>query len=177
MWSSGTAPVMGQPQARAVRPCERCEEARGKEVDEPRPEAAVKPPLSRDGGVRPSARTDALLGRGVPCSMEFLPVKREWADEPEDHNSSPSSRSRRRLHAEASQSPKITSATMPTRVATAIAERSLNEVAERQRHDEELKDLLFKQAVAANLAGKDKDDEWRLLLQQKTFQRRQKQAC
>ena len=46
-------------------------------------------------------------------------------------------------------------------VATAIAERSLREEAERRRHDEELEDLLLQQAVAANLAAKDKDDEWR----------------
>ncbi|KAE8821194.1 ABC transporter B family member 25 [Hordeum vulgare] len=36
----------------------------------------------------------------------------------------------------------------------------LCEESERHRNDEELKDLLFKQAVTANLATKDKDDEW-----------------
>ncbi|KAE8813581.1 ABC transporter B family member 25 [Hordeum vulgare] len=33
--------------------------------------------------------------------------------------------------------------------------------AERRHQDEWLEELLFKQAVAANLAAKDKDDEWR----------------
>ena len=44
---------------------------------------------------------------------------------------------------------------------TTIAERSLRKEAERQRHDQELEDLMLKQAVATNLAAKDKDDEWR----------------
>ena len=42
-------------------------------------------------------------------------------------------------------------------VAAAIAERSLREEAERRRHDEELEDLQWQQAVAA----KEKDEEWR----------------
>nr|XP_020175047.1 uncharacterized protein LOC109760651 [Aegilops tauschii subsp. strangulata] len=46
-------------------------------------------------------------------------------------------------------------------VAAAIAECSLREEAERRRHQEELEDLMFQQAVAANLAAKEKDDEWR----------------
>ena len=45
-------------------------------------------------------------------------------------------------------------------IAATIAERSLREEAERRRHDEELEDIILKQAVAANLAAKDKDDEW-----------------
>ena len=46
-------------------------------------------------------------------------------------------------------------------VVAAIAERSLREEVERRRHQEELEDLVFQQAVAANLAAKEKDDEWR----------------
>ncbi|KAE8779706.1 CDPK-related protein kinase [Hordeum vulgare] len=44
-------------------------------------------------------------------------------------------------------------------VADTIAEQSLCEEAERRRHNEELKDLLFKQTVTANLIAKEKDDE------------------
>nr|XP_020164056.1 uncharacterized protein LOC109749520 [Aegilops tauschii subsp. strangulata] len=46
-------------------------------------------------------------------------------------------------------------------VAAAIAEWSLREEAERWCHHEELEDLVFQQAFAANLAAKEKDDEWR----------------
>ncbi|KAE8783448.1 ABC transporter B family member 25 [Hordeum vulgare] len=46
-------------------------------------------------------------------------------------------------------------------VAAAFAEQSLRDEAERRRHDKELEDLMFKQAVVANLATEDKDDEWR----------------
>ena len=46
-------------------------------------------------------------------------------------------------------------------VAAAIAERSVREEAERQRHAEELEYLQWRQAVAANRATKEKDDEWR----------------
>lgn len=46
-------------------------------------------------------------------------------------------------------------------VAAAIAERSVREEAERRRHAEELEDLQWRQAVAANLAAKEKDEEWR----------------
>ena len=37
----------------------------------------------------------------------------------------------------------------------------MREGAQRQRHHKELEGLVFKQAVAANLAAKEKDDEWR----------------
>ena len=46
-------------------------------------------------------------------------------------------------------------------VTAAIAERSLREEAECRRYHEELDDLVFQQAVVANLAAKEKDDEWR----------------
>ncbi|KAE8767960.1 CDPK-related protein kinase [Hordeum vulgare] len=46
-------------------------------------------------------------------------------------------------------------------VAAAIAERSLHEEAERRRHDEEIEDLQWRQAVEANIAAKAKDAEWR----------------
>ncbi|KAE8792573.1 CDPK-related protein kinase [Hordeum vulgare] len=46
-------------------------------------------------------------------------------------------------------------------VATAIAERSMHEEAERRCHDEKIEDLQWRQAVEANLAAKAKDDEWR----------------
>ena len=42
-------------------------------------------------------------------------------------------------------------------VAAAIAERSVREETERQRHAEELEDLEWRQAVAAN----EKAEEWR----------------
>ncbi|KAE8799299.1 Pheophorbide a oxygenase, chloroplastic [Hordeum vulgare] len=37
----------------------------------------------------------------------------------------------------------------------------LHEEAERRRHDEEIEDLQWRQAVEANLVAKAKDDEWR----------------
>ena len=46
-------------------------------------------------------------------------------------------------------------------VAAAIAERSVREEAERRRHAEELEALEWRQAVAANLAAKEKAEEWR----------------
>ncbi|KAE8772725.1 Jasmonate O-methyltransferase [Hordeum vulgare] len=39
-------------------------------------------------------------------------------------------------------------------VAAAIAERNLHEEAERRRHDEEIEDLKWRQAVEANIAAK-----------------------
>ena len=46
-------------------------------------------------------------------------------------------------------------------VAAAIAERSVREEAERRCHAEELEALQWRDAVAANLAAKEKEDEWR----------------
>ena len=37
----------------------------------------------------------------------------------------------------------------------------MREEAERRRHGEELEDRQWRQAVAANLAAKEKDEEWR----------------
>ena len=53
-------------------------------------------------------------------------------------------------------------------VAAAIAERSVREEAERQRHAEELKALQWREAVAANLAAKEKAEEWRRIHAEQT---------
>ena len=45
-------------------------------------------------------------------------------------------------------------------VAAAIDKRSVREKEERQRYAEELEDLEWRQAVAANLAAKEKYEEW-----------------
>ena len=45
-------------------------------------------------------------------------------------------------------------------VAATIAEWSVREEAERRRHGEKLEDLKWRQAVAANLAAKEKAEEW-----------------
>ena len=73
-------------------------------------------------------------------------------------SSSPSSRSQRRSSAEGSSGPKI-SWPISTRSPPPLPNGAC---ARRQSAgDDELEDLILKQTVAANLATKDKDDEWR----------------
>ncbi|KAE8772370.1 ABC transporter B family member 25 [Hordeum vulgare] len=103
----------------------------------------LKTPSSLDGGVRPLAWVDALLGHGL-----FL-RRAGGGGEPEEIAR------RGVVGTEDCVGDDVDV------VATVIAERSLCKEAGRRRHDEELEDRLFKQAVAANLAVKDKDDEWR----------------
>ena len=75
-------------------------------------------------------------------------MKREWSEESEE------------LGRRGVVGPEDFVADVDT-VAAAIAERSVREEAERRRHAEELEDLQWRQAVAANLAAKEKAEEWR----------------
>ncbi|KAE8819405.1 CDPK-related protein kinase [Hordeum vulgare] len=52
-------------------------------------------------------------------------------------------------------------------VAAAITKRGVHEEAKHRRHAEELKDLEWRQAVAANLAAKEKYEEWRCISEEK----------
>ena len=128
-------------------------------MDQPRHVAAGELPRPGDGGVRPSAgRRGLVLGRGLLLFRAPSPVKRQWSEEPEDVvavKEEPEELGRRGV-----VGPEDFVADVDA-VAAAIAERSLHEEAERRRHDEEIEDLQWRQAVEANLAAKAKDDEWR----------------
>lgn len=87
-------------------------------------------------------------------------MKRECAEEPEDRNLVDVKQEPEEIERQVVVGPEYFVANVDA-VAAAIAKRSLHEEAERRRHDEELEDLILKQAVATNLAVKDKDDEWR----------------
>ena len=90
-------------------------------------------------------------------------MKREWSEEPEepkDFEFVPVKEEPEELGRRGVVEPEDFVADADA-VAASIAERSVREEAERRRHHEELKDLEFRQAVAANLAAKEKDDEWR----------------
>ena len=88
------------------------------------------------------------------------PSPHEWSEEPEDFKFVPVKEEPEELGRRGVVGPEDFVADVDA-VAAAIAERSLREEVEHRRHDEELKDLILKQAVAANLAAKEKDDEWR----------------
>ncbi|KAE8767928.1 CDPK-related protein kinase [Hordeum vulgare] len=104
---------------------------------------------------------------GSSSSAALLPVKRQWSEEPEDVvavKEEPEELGRCGV-----VGPEDFVADVEA-VATTIAERSLHEEAERRRHDEEIKDLQWRQAVEANIAAKAKDDEWRRIREeQKTM--------
>ncbi|KAE8772154.1 ABC transporter B family member 25 [Hordeum vulgare] len=91
-------------------------------------------------------------------SARLLRVKRQWSEEPEDVvavKEEPEELGRRGVVGLEDFVADVDA------IAAAIAERSLHEEAERRRHDEEIEDLQWRQAVEANLAAKAKDDEWR----------------
>ncbi|KAE8769984.1 CDPK-related protein kinase [Hordeum vulgare] len=95
---------------------------------------------------------------GSSSSAPLLPVKRQWSEEPEDVvavKEEPEELGRRRVVGPEDFVVDVEA------VAAAIAKRSLHEEAERRRHDEEIEDLQWRQAVEANIAAKAKDDEWR----------------
>ncbi|VAH27925.1 unnamed protein product [Triticum turgidum subsp. durum] len=106
-----------------------------------------------------SAARSSYAGRSSSSGAGLLPVKREWSKEPEDFEfvlikEEPEELGRREV-----VGPEDFVADVDV-VAAAIAERSVREEAERRRHHEELEYLQFWQAVASNLAAREKDDEW-----------------
>ncbi|KAE8818831.1 CDPK-related protein kinase [Hordeum vulgare] len=104
---------------------------------------------------RRHGRTPSSVG---PYGVTLLPMKREWADEPEDCELIAVKMEPKEIARQGIVGPKAYDRYNVDAVVAAIAERSLREEAERCHHDDELEDLVFKQAVAANLAAKDKDD-------------------
>ncbi|KAE8787190.1 ABC transporter B family member 25 [Hordeum vulgare] len=100
-------------------------------------------------------------GGGGASSAALLPVKREWADEPEDRELVAVKQEPKEIARRGVVGPEDYVGDDVDAVATAISERSLHEETEGRRHDKELEDLVFKQAVATNLTAKDKDDGWR----------------
>ncbi|KAE8780587.1 CDPK-related protein kinase [Hordeum vulgare] len=88
--------------------------------------------------------------------FDFVPVK----EEPEE----PASLDRRGVVGPANYVADIDA------VAVAITERSVREEAECGHHAEELDDLEWRQAVAANLAAKEKYEEWRRIREELTAQ-------
>ncbi|KAE8816293.1 ABC transporter B family member 25 [Hordeum vulgare] len=100
----------------------------------------------------------SYAGSSSSSGVRPLPVKRQWSEEPEDvvaFKEEPEGLGRRGVVGTEDFVADVDA------VAAAIAECSLHEEAERQRHDEEIADLQWRQAVEANLAAKAKDDEWR----------------
>ena len=87
-------------------------------------------------------------------------MKREWSEEPEEIEVVAVKQEPEEIERRGVVGPEDFVANVDA-VAAAIAERSLCKEAERRSHDEELEDLILKQAVAANLVVKEKDDEWR----------------
>ncbi|KAE8776780.1 CDPK-related protein kinase [Hordeum vulgare] len=98
------------------------------------------------------------VATGSSSGSPLLAVKRQWSEEPEDVvavKEEPEELNRRGV-----VGPKDFVVDVKA-VAATIAERSLHEEAERRRHDEEIEDLQWRQAVEANITAKEKDDEWR----------------
>ncbi|KAE8792956.1 CDPK-related protein kinase [Hordeum vulgare] len=91
-------------------------------------------------------------------SARLLPVKRQWSEKPEDVVAVKEEPEELGRHGVVEPEDFVADVDA---VAAVIAERSLHKEAERRRHDEEIEDLQWRQAVEANLAAKAKDDEWR----------------
>ncbi|KAE8774315.1 CDPK-related protein kinase [Hordeum vulgare] len=91
-------------------------------------------------------------------SARLLLVKRQWSEEPEDVVAVKEESEELGRHGVVGPEDFVADVDA---IASAIAEHSLHEKAERQCHDEEIEDLQWRQAVEANLAAKAKDDEWR----------------
>ncbi|KAE8781619.1 ABC transporter B family member 25 [Hordeum vulgare] len=107
-----------------------------------------------------SSAAGSSFAAGGSSGAALLAVK-EWADESKDHELVAVKHEPKEIARRGVVGPEDYIGDDVDAVAAAIAGRSLHEEAEHRRHDEELEDLLFKQAVAANLAAKGKDDEWR----------------
>ncbi|KAE8773147.1 CDPK-related protein kinase [Hordeum vulgare] len=110
-----------------------------------------------------SAAGSSYVGSSSSSGARPLPVKRQWSEEPEDVvvvKEEPEELGRRGV-----VGPEDFVADVDA-VAAAIAEPSLHEEAERRRHDEEIEDLKWRQAVEANLVAKAKDDEWRRICEE-----------
>ena len=107
-----------------------------------------------------SAARSSYAGSSFSSGTGLLPVKRDWLEEPKGVEIDPVKEEPEELGRRGVVGPEDFVADVDT-VAAAIAERSLREEAERRRHQEELEDLVFQQAVVVNLAAKEKDDEWR----------------
>ncbi|KAE8785930.1 CDPK-related protein kinase [Hordeum vulgare] len=87
--------------------------------------------------------------------MVILLVKREWADEPEDREFIAVKKESKEIARQGVVRPEDYVGDDVDAVATTIAKRIFHEEVERRRQYEELENLVFKQAVATNLAAKD----------------------
>ncbi|KAE8798568.1 ABC transporter B family member 25 [Hordeum vulgare] len=104
----------------------------------------------------------SYAGSSSSSGAGLLPVKREWSEDEEEPDEEPASLGRRGV-----VGPKDYVADDDA-VAAAIAERSMREEVEHRRHAEELEDLEWRQAIAANLAAKEKHEEWRRIRKEQT---------
>ncbi|KAE8805068.1 ABC transporter B family member 25 [Hordeum vulgare] len=115
---------------------------------------------NRRHGRTPSSAAGSSSAGEEASSVALLPVKREWTDELEDRKPVVVKHEPEEIVRRGVVGPKDYVGDDVDAVAAAIIERSLRDEAERRRHNEELEDLPFKQAVATNLAVKDKHDKW-----------------
>ena len=93
-------------------------------------------------------------------------MKREWSEEPEEIEVVAVKQEPEEIVRRGVVGPEDFVADVDA-VTVAIAERSLREEAEHRRHHEELDYLVFQQAITANFAAKEKEDEWRRIREEK----------
>ncbi|KAE8796714.1 Jasmonate O-methyltransferase [Hordeum vulgare] len=164
MWSSGRDPGGGSEPEHKWRVCLDAARKRGSRRWTNR---GILPPASfRRSKTEEYDRRRASSSSG----SGLLPVKREWSEDEEEPEEravkeepeEPASLGRRGV-----VGPEDYGADVDA-VAAAIAERSVREEAECRCHAEELEDLEWRQAVAANLAAKKKHEEWHRIREEQT---------
>ncbi|KAE8817979.1 ABC transporter B family member 25 [Hordeum vulgare] len=107
--------------------------------------------------------SSSYVGSSSSSGAGLLPVKREWSEdehEPEERAVKEEPEELASLGRRGVVGTEDYVADIDP-VAAAITERSVREEADRRRHVEELEDLEWRQVVAANLAAKEKHEEWR----------------
>ncbi|KAE8771548.1 ABC transporter B family member 25 [Hordeum vulgare] len=112
----------------------------------------------RHGPAMSLAACSSSAGSSSSSGARLLPVKRQWSEEPEEVVAV--KEEPEELGCRGVIGPEDFVADVDA-VAAAIVERSLHEEAERRRHDKEIDDLHWRQAVEVNLATKAKDGEFR----------------
>ncbi|KAE8772656.1 ABC transporter B family member 25 [Hordeum vulgare] len=168
MWSSGRSSDGGENPKSEL--CVRADGAR-KRAARRWTNQGLEPPASllrretdnydRLHGRTPSSAAGSSSAATSSSTAALLPVKKEWADEPEDRELVAVKKEPAEIARQGIVGPEDFVCDDVDAVATAIDERILREDAVRHRQDEELEDLMLKQAVAASSTMKEKEDEWR----------------
>ncbi|KAE8769627.1 CDPK-related protein kinase [Hordeum vulgare] len=134
------------------------------------PPASFRQSETEEYDQRRASFSSSYAGSSSSSGAGLLPMKREWSEgeeEPEERTVKEEPEEPASLGHRGVVGPKDYVVDIDA-VGAAIAERSVREEAERRRHAEELEDLEWRHAVAANLAAKEKHEDWPRIREEQT---------